>query len=62
MAKMVCPPWIGYLLLSPLRKFFENPDKMFGPYVREGMTVMEPGCGMGYFTLPLARMVGPEGQ
>jgi len=62
MAKMVCPPWIGYFLLSPLRKFFENPDKMLEPYVREGMTVMEPGCGMGYFTLPLARMVGPEGQ
>jgi ubiquinone/menaquinone biosynthesis C-methylase UbiE len=26
------------------------------------MTVLEPGCGMGYFTLPLARMVGETGQ
>jgi predicted O-methyltransferase YrrM len=26
------------------------------------MTVLEPGCGMGYFTLALARMVGPEGR
>ncbi|RPI62333.1 MAG: class I SAM-dependent methyltransferase, partial [Planctomycetaceae bacterium] len=24
--------------------------------------VLEPGCGMGYFTLPLARMVGPAGR
>ena len=24
--------------------------------------VLEPGCGMGYFTLPLARMVGPQGR
>ena len=24
--------------------------------------VLEPGCGMGYFTLPLARMVGPKGR
>jgi cyclopropane fatty-acyl-phospholipid synthase-like methyltransferase len=26
------------------------------------MTVVEPGCGMGFFTLPLARMVGPDGR
>lgn len=25
------------------------------------MTVVEPGCGMGFFSLPLARMVGPTG-
>ena len=26
------------------------------------MTVLEPGSGMGYFTLPLAKMVGPHGK
>jgi ubiquinone/menaquinone biosynthesis C-methylase UbiE len=26
------------------------------------MTVLEPGCGMGHFSLPLARLVGPEGK
>jgi ubiquinone/menaquinone biosynthesis C-methylase UbiE len=26
------------------------------------MTVLEPGCGMGYFTLPIARMTGPTGR
>ena len=26
------------------------------------MTVLEPGCGMGWFSLPLARMVGPSGK
>lgn len=62
MAGRVCPPWIGYFLLNPLRKLFENPDKMLGQFVRDGMVVLEPGCGMGYFTLPLARMVGPEGR
>ena len=62
MAHKVCPPWVGYVLLNPLRKFFENPKKIFGPFVREGMIVLEPGCGMGYFTLPLARMVGAQGR
>ena len=62
MAEYVCPPWLGYLLLNPLRKLLENPDKMFGQFVQDGMVVLEPGCGMGYFTLPLARMVGPDGR
>ena len=62
MAQHVCPVWIGYLLLNPIRRLLENPDKYFRPFVKEGMTVLEPGCGMGYFTLPLARMVGPRGN
>ena len=62
MKNHVCPVWVGYLLLNPLRKFLENPERMFGPYVREGMTVLEPGCGSGFFTLPLARMAGAEGR
>jgi ubiquinone/menaquinone biosynthesis C-methylase UbiE len=61
-AEGVCPHWVGYLLLNPLRKLFENPNKILGPFVQEGMIVLEPGCGMGYFTLPLARMVGPKGR
>jgi ubiquinone/menaquinone biosynthesis C-methylase UbiE len=35
---------------------------MLQPFVRRGMTVLEPGCGMGFFSLPLARMVGSEGR
>ena len=62
MANRVCPHWVGYLLINPLRNLFENPNKILGPFVQEGMTVLEPGCGMGYFTLPLARMVGPKGR
>jgi len=62
MADHVCPPWVGYLLLNPLRKLTESPRKLFNPFVREGMVVLEPGCAMGFFTLPLARMVGPTGK
>lgn len=62
MAERVCPSWMGYFLLSPLRKLFENPYKILGPFVRKGMVIVEPGSGMGFFTLPLARMVGPQGK
>ena len=59
----VCPPWVGYLLLlNPVRKILENPNRILGPLVQEGMVVLEPGCAMGYFTLPLARMVGSSGR
>jgi ubiquinone/menaquinone biosynthesis C-methylase UbiE len=61
-AKRVCPFWVGYMLINPLRNLFENPHKLFGDLVHEGMVVLEPGCGMGYFTLPLARMVGESGR
>jgi ubiquinone/menaquinone biosynthesis C-methylase UbiE len=30
--------------------------------VKPGMTVCDMGCGNGYFTLPLAKMVGPTGR
>ena len=62
MAQRVCPVWMGYLLLSPVRRLMESPQKILGPYVSPGMTVLEPGCGMGFFTLPAARMAGPEGK
>jgi ubiquinone/menaquinone biosynthesis C-methylase UbiE len=50
------------LLLNPLRRLVENPKQIFAPFVKEGMMVLEPGCAMGFFTLPLARMVGSEGK
>src|SRR5215469_3860125 len=62
MAERVCPPWIGYLLASPIRRLLHNPSRILSPYVRDGMTVLEPGPGMGFFTLELARMVGPTGR
>ncbi len=62
MAEGVCPVWIGYLLASPVRKLLQNPEKILDPYIKDGMKVLDMGCAMGFFSLPLARMVGPNGK
>ena len=62
MAEHVCPWWVGYLLLVPLRRWAHDPKNILEPYVRPGMTVLEPGPGMGFFTLDLARLVGANGR
>src|SRR5690349_7070283 len=58
----VCPWWLGYLLASPIRRILHNPVQLLGGIIREGMTVLEPGPGMGYFTLEIARLAGKSGR
>ncbi len=63
MSKRVCPWWLGYFLASPVRRWLSmNPKELLSPFVREGMTVLEPGPGMGFFTLELARLTGADGR
>ncbi len=61
MAEHVCPFWVAYFLASPFRRLWQNPGKILGPYVEPGMTVLDFGPAMGFFSLPMARMVGPDG-
>jgi ubiquinone/menaquinone biosynthesis C-methylase UbiE len=62
MPEHVCPWWVGYLLASPLRKLIQDPHKLLASFVKEGMTIVEPGPGMGFFTLELARLAGSRGR
>jgi ubiquinone/menaquinone biosynthesis C-methylase UbiE len=58
----ICPWWGGYFIDNPIRHLLHNPEKIVGPYVKPGMTVMDVGCGMGFFSIAMARMVGDNGQ
>lgn len=58
----VCPWWLAYTFDNPLRRLIHNPRKILSGYVKKGMTVMDIGCGMGYFTLALAEIVGDTGK
>jgi ubiquinone/menaquinone biosynthesis C-methylase UbiE len=39
-----------------------NPEKILGQYIFRGQTVMDIGCGLGLFSLSMARLVGEEGR
>jgi SAM-dependent methyltransferase len=58
----VYPWWFGYFLPIPLQRLYKNPEIIVGPYLSEGMRVLEIGSGMGFFTLRMARMVGEKGK
>jgi ubiquinone/menaquinone biosynthesis C-methylase UbiE len=60
--KHIFPWWMGYFLISPLRKWRDNPETMLGPYLRPGMRALDAGCAMGFFSLPMARMCGERGK
>jgi ubiquinone/menaquinone biosynthesis C-methylase UbiE len=57
----VCPWWLAYSFDNPFRRFLHDPQALLGPFVREGMTVADIGCGLGYFSIAMAKMVGGKG-
>ncbi|WP_445475287.1 class I SAM-dependent methyltransferase [Methanococcoides methylutens] len=57
----VCPAAISGILDNRIRRWFQKPRKILEPYVQEGMTVLDLGCGSGFFSIEIARMVGSSG-
>ena len=58
----VCPVTLAGGLDNRIRRWLQNPRKILGPYIKEGMTVLDVGCGPGFFSIDLARMVGKSGR
>jgi ubiquinone/menaquinone biosynthesis C-methylase UbiE len=56
-----CPWWFCFAFDNPIRRKLQDPEKVLAGLVQEGQTVYDIGCGMGYFSLTLARMVGETG-
>lgn len=40
----------------------QNPEKILKPYIKEGMTILDVGSAMGFFSLPMAEMTGGKGK
>ena len=62
MTKHVCPWWLAYTFDNPLRRIFHKPEEIFSPYLSKGMTAIDLGCGMGYFSIGMAKIVGETGK
>lgn len=58
----VCPWWFAPSFDNPLRRFYQDPYRILTGLVQPGQTVADLGCGMGYFSIPLATLVGPTGR
>ncbi len=57
-----CPWWLLPAFDNPLRKLVHDPLKILRQFVRPGETALDVGCGMGYFSLGLAQLVGDTGK
>ncbi len=58
----VCSAKHAVFLDNLIRKWLQNPRKILNEYIKEGMTVVDLGCGPGFFSLELARLVGDNGK
>ena len=58
----VCPVALADSLDNKMRRWLQNPHKILSPFIREGMTVLDVGCGPGFFSIELAKMVGSNGK
>jgi ubiquinone/menaquinone biosynthesis C-methylase UbiE len=58
----VCPVERAGGLDNRFRAFFQNPRRIILPYVSEGMSVLDAGCGPGFFSVEMARLVGASGR
>jgi ubiquinone/menaquinone biosynthesis C-methylase UbiE len=57
-----CPRWLCFTFDNPIRRLIHDGDRMLAPWVRPGNTAVDIGAGLGVFTIPLARLVGPSGR
>jgi len=58
----VCPVELVGSLDNRIRRWLQNPKKILGPYIKEGMAVLDIGCGPGFFSIDMAQMVGKSGH
>ena len=58
----VCPARHAWVLDNSLRRWLQNPRRILKPLVSPGDHVLDMGCGPGFWTLPLAELVGPSGH
>ncbi len=58
----ICPVRFACFLDNKIRRWLHDPKKIVGPLIKAGMTVLDFGCGPGFFTTEIADLVGKNGK
>jgi ubiquinone/menaquinone biosynthesis C-methylase UbiE len=58
----VCPVELSGGLDNSIRRFLQNPQKILRPYIKKGMTILDMGCGPGFFTIEIAKLLNGSGK
>lgn len=62
MARTFLTGWIDRVVVKTLRPIVQHPQRILRDHVKPRMSVLDAGCGTGYFSLGMARLVGPRGS
>jgi len=60
--KRICPVERAGGLDNSVRRLFQNPKKILRPYISEGMIILDLGCGPGFFSIEIAKMLNNSGK
>ena len=58
----VCPVELAGGLDNRVRRLLQNPRKLLDHYIGPGMTVLDLGCGPGFFSIEIAKMLMDSGK
>jgi ubiquinone/menaquinone biosynthesis C-methylase UbiE len=61
-SQRVCPVEAAGSLDTRFRKWVQNPQKILKNYIHEKITVLDVGCGPGFFTVEIAKMLNGTGK
>jgi len=58
----VCPVEFAGSLDNSIRRLVHKPRRILEAHIKRGMTVLDLGCGPGFFTIEMAKLVGESGS
>ncbi len=58
----ICPVEKAGGLDNSIRRYLQNPRKILKPYIGKGMTILDLGCGPGFFSIEIARLLNDTGK
>jgi ubiquinone/menaquinone biosynthesis C-methylase UbiE len=57
-----CPVELAGGLDNRIRRLLQNPQKLLKSHISKGMTVLDLGCGPGFFSIEIAKMLLNSGK